>query len=126
MVTALGVAVLSIEEVGGGWFGGGVYATTISIDCASIIQFKSDWAEALRWIAEWRERRIGQSGDVTFLVRSETTAGSMGAFKAFIGEQLLNNPLPPTELQGHRVDVALFLLPEMEQYLDLIVYPNGN
>ncbi|TWU09509.1 hypothetical protein CA54_47510 [Symmachiella macrocystis] len=126
MVTALGATVLSIEEVGGGWFGGGVYFVTISIDCASIIQFKSDWAEALRWIAEWRERRVGQSGDVTFLIRSETTAGSMCEFKAFIGEQLLTNPLPLAELQGHRVDVALFLLPEMEQYLDLTVLPNDN
>ncbi len=116
---------LRSEETGGGYFGGGLYFATLGIDCASVDEFKSDWAEALSWIAEWRDRRIGQTTGVTFLIRAGTTAKSINAFKAFIGEHLLTNPLPPSELQGLRVDVALFGLPGMEQHLDLTLYPNG-
>jgi hypothetical protein len=90
---------LSFEEAGGGYFGGRIYDVTISIDCTSLDQFESDWAEALSENSEWRDRRVGQTSAVTFLIRSESTAGSMagsmGAFKAFIGETIANESIAP-------------------------------
>jgi hypothetical protein len=111
------------ESFVGGFFGfRRSYGAVARFECASVADLEAALPDALRETAAWRSRR-GKRATALHLYIQIPPAGVWGAI-GFLSERLLVPPSArPTELRGLIVEVAVFGSPDMEQYLDLILYP---
>ena len=114
------------ESFVGGFFGfGRTYGAVARFECASAAELETDWLTALRDAAAWRDRR-GKRATALHLYLQVAPA-VVWAAAAFLASRLLVPPAArPPELRGLRLEVAVFGSPDMEQYLDLILYPEGT
>jgi hypothetical protein len=114
------------ESFVGGFFGfGRTYGAVARFECAAAAELETDWPTALRETAAWRTRR-GKQATALHLYLLVAPAAVWGAV-AFLAGQLLVPPAArPPEILGLRLEVAVFGSPDMQQYLDLILYPEGT
>jgi hypothetical protein len=111
------------ESFVGGFFGfGRTYGAVARFECGSASELETDWPAALQETAAWRSRR-GDRATVLHLY-FEAPPAQVWETVAFVADQLL---VPPDarapELWGLALVVAVFGSPDMEQYLDLTLYP---
>jgi hypothetical protein len=110
------------ESFVGGFFGfRRTYGAVARFECGSAGELETDWAAALRDTAAWRSRR-GERATALHLY-PHLPAGEVWAAVTFLAGRLLVPPAArPPELRGLHLEVAVFGFPDMEQYLDLILY----
>jgi hypothetical protein len=109
------------EDFVGGFFGfWRTYGAVARFNCATAADLEAEWPDALRQVAAWRSRR-GERATVLH-VYFEVPPAEVWPSVAFVTGRLLVPPdARPPEVRGLHLEVAAFA-PEMEQYLDLILY----
>jgi len=84
--------------------------------------FETDWQTVLHETAAWRVRRQLQA--TTLHLYFEVAPQAAWPTIAFVTERVLVHPATrPAELQNLRIEIAVFGIPDFEQYADLIIYP---
>jgi hypothetical protein len=114
------------ESFVGGFFGfRRSYGAVARFECESVEDLEADWPVALRETKAWRSRRGKRATALHLYV--QIPPGGVWAAVAYFSERLLVRPSArPAELRGLILEVAVFGSPDMEQYLDLILYPTGD
>lgn len=114
------------ESFAGGFFGfGRTYGAVARLECESATDFEADWQEALRETAAWRAGREGRATNLHlhFLVPPPLAWGAM----AFAAARVVVPPAAlPEELRGLGLIVLVFGTPDMEQFMDLVLYPEAT
>lgn len=111
------------ESFVGGFFGiGRTYGAVARFECRSAAELEEDWPAALSETAAWRSRRGHRATALHLYLQLPPVEVWQAA--AFLTTRLL---VPPesraSELRGLALEVAVFGSPDMEQYLDLRLYP---
>ncbi len=111
------------ESFVGGFFGfGRTYGAVARFACESASELEADWPAALEETAGWRSRRRDRA--TVLHLYFDSPPAQVWEVVAFITGQLLVPPAErPAELWGLALEVAVFGSPDMEQYLDLVLYP---
>src|SRR5262249_3909392 len=111
------------ESFVGGFFGfRRTYGAVARFECGSAADLEADWPAALHDTAAWRARRRGRAAALHVYV--QVPPGEVWAAVAFLTRRMLVRPAArAAELRGLALQVAVFGSPDMEQYLDLILYP---
>ena len=111
------------KEIGGGWFGWDPrYAMMMRIECDSEDELLCSWENAIGEIALWRSKRGDKALQVDLTLIYEGDDTLLRQLQAFVAERCLCTATVPAELAQLRVNVAVFNS-EMEQRIDLILYP---
>ena len=114
------------ESFVGGFFGfRRTYGAVARFECATAAELEADWPAALRDAAAWRSRR-GERATALHLYVQVAPAEAWGAAAFLAGRLLVPPAARPPELWGLHLEVAVFGAPDMEQYLDLILYHEGT
>jgi len=114
------------ESFAGGWFGfRRTYGAVARFECASLPELETDWVTALRDISAWRAKRGHRATSLDLYLLVEPVA--VWPIITFLTSQLLVRPgLRPPEFQNLRVEIAVFGSPQMEQYIDVILYSQAS
>ncbi len=114
------------ESFVGGFFGfRRTYGAAARLECESATDFEADWQQALRETAAWRTRREGRATalHVHLLVPPPLAWDAM----AFAAARVVVPPASlPEELRGLALVVLVFGNPDMEQFMDLVLYPEAT
>lgn len=114
------------ESFVGGFFGfGRTYGAVARLECALTTDFEADWQEALRATAAWRVSRARRATalHIHFLVPPPLAWDAM----AFAAARVVVPPAAlPEELRGLALIVLVFGTPDMELFMDLVLYPEAT
>jgi hypothetical protein len=114
------------ESSASGFFGfGRYYAASARLECGSAEDLVAGWEQAVRETAAWRARRVERAKGLEL----HLLVPPPFAWEAilFITAQVVVPPSSLAEpLRGLRIDVAVFGVPDMEQFLDLILHPEAT
>jgi hypothetical protein len=110
------------ESFVGGFFGiGRTYGAAARFECDSVRALEDDWPQALEKTAAWRSARKERA--TALHLYFEVPPALAWDTMASIAARLI---VPPAalarELRGLGLIVAVFGAPDMEQYMDLILY----
>jgi hypothetical protein len=114
------------EDFVGRFFGfGRTYGAVARLECESTADFEADWQEAPRETAVWRARRHGRATVLHFhlLVPPRLAWDAM----TFAAARVVVPPASlPEELRGLGLILLVFGTPDMEQFKDLVLYPEAT
>jgi hypothetical protein len=114
------------ESFVGGFFGSGrTYGAVARLACETATDFEADWQEALRQTAAWRARRPGRATalHIHLLVPTSLAWDAM----AFAAARVIVPPASlPEELRGLGLTVLVFDTPDMELFMNLVLYPEAT
>jgi hypothetical protein len=114
------------ESFVGGFFGyGRTYGAVARFDCQSAADLEAQWPEALRATAAWRAGREGRAKALHLYFNVPPPLA--WDVILFITARVVVPPSSlPEELRGLTLEVAVFGMPELEQFLDLVLYPEAT
>jgi hypothetical protein len=114
------------ESFVGGFFGWRrTYGAVARFECDSVQALEADWPVALRETAQWRSVRQERATalHLYFQVPSTRVWDTM----AFVAGHLILRPAQlPRELRGLGLQVAVFAMPDMEQFMDLTLFQEAT
>jgi hypothetical protein len=114
------------EAFVGGFFGiGRTYGAAARFDLHSTAEMEGDWLTARQETATWRKQRDDRA--TALHLYFDVSPEIVWEVVAFIAAKLLVPPTKrPAEFQSLLLEIAVFGLPDREQYLDVVLYPEDD